>query len=127
MRLLVAALLAGMLLAPTMDVVAAKPEARIDNSSIEAFHASWDKLYSALPRTEQQQLLFAVIRIAMGHYRSAFDVPNNLGDIRPETIRSEINGMTYAEIVALAKKSSVTVERLPPCDPRRPEQHPCTK
>lgn len=127
MRPLVAALLAGMLLAPITDVMAAKPAARIDDSSIEAFHASWDKLYNALSRTEQQQLQFAVVRIAMGHYRSAFDVPSNLSDIGPETIRGEIDGMTYADIIALAKKSSVTVERLPPCDPRRPDQHPCVK
>ena len=127
MRFFAAALWGVLLVAWTAHALAAKPEVRIDNSSIEAFHASWDKLYKGLSRTEQQQLQFAVIRIASGHYRSAFDVPNNPNAIGPDAIRSEIDGMTYTEIIALADKSSVTVERLPPCDPHKPEQTPCVK
>lgn len=126
MRHLAAALLAALLL-PGVPALAAKPEARIDNSSIDAFHASWEQLSRTLSRSEQEQLHFAVLRIAMGHYRSAFDAPNNVSEIRPEMIRSEIDGMNYAEIIALANKSSVTVERLPPCDSHRPEQKPCVK
>lgn len=122
-----AVFLSVLLLALAAPALAAKPEPRIDNSSIEAFHASWEQLYKALSRAEQQQLQLAVIRIALGRYRSAFEIPNNLGEIRPDTIRTEIDGMTYPEIVALAAKSSVTVENLPPCEPNRPERQPCAK
>jgi hypothetical protein len=121
------AVVLAVLAAPVAAAKPEAPEARIDNSSIEAFHASWDQLYKSLSRSEQQQLQFAVIRIALGHYQSAFDVPNDLSGIRPETIRNEVDGMTYAEIIALANKSSVTVESLPPCGSRKPLQQPCVK
>lgn len=128
MRPLTAVLVAALLFCLSGVAIAAKLQARIDGSSIEAFRSSWDHLNNGLSPPEQQQLQIAVIRIALAQYRSATEVPKDLSTIRPEMIRSKIDGMTYTEIIALVNKSSVTAERLPPCDPHRPDRgHPCVK
>ena len=106
---------------------AARQDATIDNTTLESFRASWQQLNAQLNRTEQQKLQFAVIRIAMSGYRSASEVPDNLGGIGPETIRGKIDRMTYADIMKLADRSSVKVETLPPCDSHTRAARPCTR
>lgn len=126
MRAVALRALAILLVGVSCATFAARPEAKIDNTTLESFRASWQQLTAQLNRTEQQNLQFAVIRIAMSGYHSAFDVPDSLGTIGPETIRDKIDGMTYADIMKLADKSSVKVETLPPCDSHG-RARPCAK
>ena len=106
---------------------AARPNAKIDNTSLESFRASWQALNAQLNATEQLQLQFAVVRIAMSPYRSVTDVPDNMKSIDPETIRGQIDGMTYKDIMKLADKSSVKVEAVQPCDSHSRASGPCAK
>ena len=107
--------------------LAARPAAKIDNTTLESFRASWQALVSELKPNEQLQLQVAVVRIAFAGYTSATDVPDNLKSIGPETIRDKIDGMTYTDIMKLAGKSSVTVETVKSCDSHSRAAGPCTK
>jgi len=127
MRAVALRALAILLIGVSCATFAAHPDVKIDNTTLESFRASWQQLNAQLSRTDQQKLQFAVIRIAMSGYRSAFDVPDDLGEVRPETIRDKIDGMTYADIMKLADKSSVKVETLPPCNSHSRAAGPCTK
>jgi hypothetical protein len=115
-----------LLVAVANATFAARP-AKIDNTTLESFRASWQTLVSQLKPDDQLQLQFAVVRIALAGYTSATDVPDNLKSIGPETIRDKIDGMTYADIMRLAGKSSVTVETLKPCDSHSRAAAPCTR
>jgi hypothetical protein len=78
-------------------------EIRIDNSSIDSFRASWQRLRATLSPMQQSDLNDAVVRLAFASYGGASDVPANLRNspVVPETIRHRIAGLTYAEILAL--------------------------
>jgi hypothetical protein len=91
----------------------ADSDVRIDNSSLETFHTTWDQLYQSLSRAERRNLENALVRIAFAPYRSVTEVPPDLlrGPIVPETIRDQIAGMNYAQIIELSEKSSIRVER----------------
>jgi hypothetical protein len=115
-----------LLVAVAGTAFAARP-AKIDNTTLESFRASWQALISQLNPNDQLQLQFAVVRIALAAYRSAADVPDDLQSIGPETVRDKIDGMTYADIMKLAGKSSVTLEQLKPCDSHSRAAGPCTR
>jgi hypothetical protein len=85
---------------------------RIDSSTPEAFHASWKRLNKSLTSHERSELSLAILPIALGKYKSLMDAPPALlnAGIGPDTIREQIDGMTFAEIVEFAKKQSIRLE-----------------
>jgi hypothetical protein len=84
---------------------------RIDGSSPEAFQASWDRMYRSLRPPERSRLDVAILPIALGKYHSLLDVPPSLlhTGIGPQTIRAEIDGLSYPEIITLAQKQPIKV------------------
>jgi hypothetical protein len=85
---------------------------RIDSSTPEAFHASWKRLNSSLTSHERSELSLAILPIALGKYKSLVDAPPSLftTGIGPDTIREQIDGMSFAEIVDLAQKQSARLD-----------------
>ncbi len=85
---------------------------RIDSSTPEAFHASWKRLNGSLTSHERSELSLAILPIALGKYKSLMDAPPSLftAGIDPDTIREQIDGMSFAEIVNLAHRQSVRLE-----------------
>jgi hypothetical protein len=92
--------------APAPRVATRQPRElmRIDNTSIESFRASWQRLNASLSPAEKTKLNGAVARLALARYPGMTDLPKNLRDspIVPETIRDQIHGLSYAEIMALS-------------------------
>jgi hypothetical protein len=81
-----------------------RPQAvRIDNTSIEAFRASWERMRASLSPSQQADLSNAVARLTFADYGSA-NIPANLrsSPIVPEIVRDRIAGLTYTEILALS-------------------------
>jgi len=78
-------------------------EIRIDNTSIESFRTSWERLRASLSPAQQTNLQAAVTRLTFARYGGGTDLPRNLRDnpIVPEIIRDRIAGLSYAEIIAL--------------------------
>ena len=85
---------------------------RIDSSTPESFHASWKRLNKSLTSQQRSELSLAILPIALGKYKSLVDAPPALLNtgIGPDTIREQIDGMTFAEIVDLAQKQSIRLE-----------------
>ena len=82
-----------------------RPQAvRIDNTSIEAFRLSWERLRASLSPAQQADLNAAVVELTFAGYGGATNIPGNLrsSPIVPEMIRHRIAGLTYAEIIALS-------------------------
>lgn len=79
-------------------------EVRIDNTSIESFRSSWQRLRASLSPAQQADLHSAVTRITFARYGGGTDLPRNLRDspIVPEIIRDRIAGLSYSEIIALS-------------------------
>ena len=79
---------------------------RVDGRSLQAFRASWQRLRASLSPSQQTGLNDAVAAIALDGYGSVPGLPKNLRDnpILPEMIRDRLHGMTYAEIMALARE-----------------------
>jgi hypothetical protein len=77
---------------------------RIDNSSIESFRASWERMRTSLPPAQQATLDDAVVELTFADYGDVGGLPPNLRNspIVPEMVRHRIAGMTYAEIIALS-------------------------
>jgi len=83
---------------------------RIDGSAPTAFHASWERMHRSLTREQQAQLDVAVLPIALGSYKSFTDVPPSLlAGVGPDNIRTQVDGMTFEEILALARSEPVRV------------------
>ena len=82
---------------------------RIDGSTPEAFQTSWDRLHSSLTRQQQSQLDLAILPIALGKYKSFTEVPPALltTGIGPQTIRAEIDGLSFSQIIELANRQPV--------------------
>jgi hypothetical protein len=84
---------------------------RIDSSTSETFQSSWDRLRWSLTRQQQSQLDLAIVPIALGKYKSFSDVPTSLlAGIGPQNIRPDVDGMSFTEILDLAKKQPITVQ-----------------
>jgi hypothetical protein len=85
---------------------------RIDSSTPEAFHASWQRLNKSLTSQQRSELSLAILPIALGKYKSLVDAPPALltAGIGPDTIREQIDGMTFAQIVDLAHRQSNRLE-----------------
>jgi hypothetical protein len=86
-------------------VAPVKPrEIRIDNTSIESFRSSWERLRASLSPAQQTNLQAAVTRLTFAPYGGGTDLPRNLRDspIVPEIIRDRIAGLSYSEIIALS-------------------------
>jgi hypothetical protein len=80
---------------------------RIDGSSPTAFEASWKALVATLNREQQARLNTAVLLIgATKFHNSGFKEPASFG---PETLRSELNGKTYDEIIKAAAATGATI------------------
>jgi hypothetical protein len=89
---------------------------RIDGSSTEAFRVSWQRMHHSLTREQQTQLDVAVLPIALGPYKSFTAVPPSLlAGVGPDNIRTQVDGMTFEQILALARSEPVKVSL-----PRRP-------
>jgi hypothetical protein len=81
-----------------------RPQAvRIDNTSIESFRASWQRLRASLSPTQQANLNDAVMKLTFSGYGGT-NIPANLrsSPIVPEMVRDRIAGLTYSEIIALS-------------------------
>jgi hypothetical protein len=76
---------------------------RIDNTSIESFRATWQRLNAGLSPAKKAALDDAVARLAFSRYPGVADLPRNLRNspIVPETVRDQLHGLSYDEIVAL--------------------------
>ena len=86
---------------------------RIDGSTPEKFQASWDQLNRSLTPHQQNNLSVAILPIALGKYKSATDIPSSLKGLGPQDIRTQVNGMTYDEIIDLAERQPVKVRAAP--------------
>ena len=77
---------------------------RIDNTSIESFRASWERMRSSLSRAQQTDLNDAIVELTFADYGDVGELPPNLRNspIVPEMVRHRIAGLTYAEIIALS-------------------------
>jgi hypothetical protein len=86
---------------------------RIDGSTPEAFQASWDRLHHSLTGQQQSQLDLAMLPIALGKYGSLTAVPPSLlaTGIGPQTIRAEIDGLSFQEIIDLANRQPIKISR----------------
>jgi hypothetical protein len=86
---------------------------RIDGSTPEAFQTSWDRLHHSLTGQQQSQLDLAMLPIALGKYGSLTAVPPSLlaTGIGPQTIRAEIDGLSFQEIIDLANRQPIKISR----------------
>ena len=82
---------------------------RIDGSTPQSFQASWDRLHHSLSRQQQSQLDLAMLPIALGKYKSVTEVPPSLltTGIGPQTIRAQIDGLSFQEIIDLANRQPI--------------------
>ena len=101
--LIAALLLLGCAHAPPQDTL------RIDGSTPEKFQASWDQLNRSLTPHQQDTLSLAILPIALGKYKSATEIPSSLKGLGPQDIRTQVDGMTYDEIIALANRQPITL------------------
>jgi len=68
-------------------------------------------LHRSLTPQQQSQLDVAILPIAFGKYKSLKDVPPSiLAGVGPQNIRTDVDGMTFAEILDLARKQPIKVE-----------------
>src|ERR1700676_3267131 len=81
---------------------------RIDGSSPEAYQRSWKRLESSLNGQQKQQLDLALLLIGSTkqHYQGTLTTSPG---ISPETIREEIDGKDFKEIIALGKATGTTI------------------
>jgi hypothetical protein len=84
---------------------------RIDSSTPETFQSSWDRLRGSLTPQQRSQLDVAILPIAFGKYKSFVNVPSSLlAGVGPQNVRSEVDGMSFAEILNLANKQPIKVQ-----------------
>ena len=95
------ALLAGCASTPSEPV-------RIDGSSPEACQRSWKRLESSVNAQQRQQLDIALLLIGSTkqHYQGTLTTS---AGISPETIREEIDGKDFEEIIALGKATGTRI------------------
>ena len=81
---------------------------RIDGSSPQACELSWKRLESSLNGQQRQQLDLALLLIGSTKQLLLGTLTTSPG-ISPETVREEIDGKDFEEIVALAKATGATI------------------
>jgi len=81
---------------------------RIDGSSPEACQRSWKKLESSLNSQQRQQLDIALLLIGSTKQLRLGALTTSPG-ISPETIREEIDGKDFEEIIALGKATGTRI------------------
>jgi hypothetical protein len=81
---------------------------RIDGSSTGACQASWTKLEASLNGQQRQQLDIALLLIGSTKQHRLGTLTTSPG-ISPESIRQEIHGKDFDEIVALAKATGTAI------------------
>jgi hypothetical protein len=60
---------------------------------------------------QRSQLDVAILPISFGKYKSLVDVPPSLlAGVGPQNIRSEVDGMSFTEILDLANKQPIKVQ-----------------
>ena len=104
------AVLAGCAFTPSGQV-------RIDGSSPEACQRSWNRMESSLNGQQRQQFDIALLLIGSTKQRRLGALTTSPG-ISPETIREEIDGKDFEEIIALGKATGTTISNV---------QHPTRK
>jgi hypothetical protein len=77
---------------------------RIDNTSIESFRTSWERMRTSLSPAQQTDLNDAIVELTFADYGDVGQLPPNLRNspIVPEMVRHRIAGLTYDEIIALS-------------------------
>ncbi len=104
-------MIAGMLLACAHTP--ASSTSRIDGSTPQRFQASWDRMYASLSPRKQSELSVAILLIALGKYQSLMDLPPSVkSGIGPQTVRKQIDGMNFEEILALANRQSMKIVKV---------------
>ena len=100
----------GFMLFTVLAGCASTPSApvRIDGSSPEACQRSWKKLESSLNGQQRQQLEFALLLIGSTKQHRLGTLTTSPG-ISPETIREEIDGKDFEEIIALGKATGTRI------------------
>jgi len=89
------------------------PTLRIDGSTPQRFQASWDRMSTSLSPRQQSELSVAILLIALGKYQSLADLPPSIkSGIGPQSVRKQIDGMSFEEILALANRQSVKVVKV---------------
>jgi hypothetical protein len=81
---------------------------RIDGSSPEACQASWNKLEASLNAQDRQQLDFALLLIGATRQHQLGTITTSPG-ISAASIREEIDGKDFQEIIALAKATGAKI------------------
>jgi len=80
---------------------------RVDGSTPEAFRASWSRLVASLSSEQQARLNTAVLLIgATKQHASGYKGAAGFG---PETLRGDLDGKSYADIIAAAKATGATI------------------
>lgn len=81
---------------------------RVDGSTPEAFQTSWSRLNSSLSASQQAQLNTAILLLgATKLHDSGYKGPPSFG---PETLRADLDGKTFEQIIAAAKATGATVK-----------------
>jgi hypothetical protein len=100
----------GIVVALALVGCASSPPApvRIDGSSPKACEASWKRMESSLGAQQRQQLDLALLLIGSTKQHRLGTMTTSPG-ISPDTIREEIDGKDFAEIIALAKATGTRI------------------
>jgi len=105
---------AALLLLVTLAACATTPRAtavRIDGSSPAAFDASWKALIATLDSEQMAKLNTAVLLIgATKSFNARMQGGEPIDTIVPETVRSELDGKTYDEIIKAAAATGTTIK-----------------
>jgi hypothetical protein len=81
---------------------------RIDGSSPQSCQASWNKLEASLNAQQRGQLDMALLLIGATKQHRLGTMATSEG-ISPETIREEVDGKDFEEIVALGKATGARI------------------
>lgn len=81
---------------------------RIDGSSAQACEASWKKMAASLNGQQRQQLELALLLIGSTKQHQLGTLATSPG-ISPSSIREEIDGKDFDEIVATAKATGTRI------------------
>lgn len=100
----------GFVLAVAMAGCASTPSGplRMDGSSPEACQRSWKRMEASLSGQQRQELDIALLLIGSTKQHRLGALTTSPG-ISPETIREEIDGKDFEEIVALGKATGTRI------------------